>query len=75
LNSRDSKTEKSLILYCLGDKHIKDTKSLVSAVYVYPLDDKTTVNQSKRPLLLNFFTKDGTYLSNKVSANGKIDLG
>jgi murein DD-endopeptidase MepM/ murein hydrolase activator NlpD len=75
---RDSKTEKVINPLLFGfDKHIKDTKKpIVSAVYVYPLDDKTTVNQSKRPLLLNLsLQKDGTYLSNKVLANGKIGFG
>ncbi len=75
---RDSKTEKIINPLLFGfDKYIKDTKKpSVSAVYVYPLDSKTTVNQSKRPLLLNLsLQKDGTYLSNKVSANGKIGFG
>lgn len=75
---RDSKTEKIINPLLFGfDKYIKDTKKpAVSAVYVYPLDDKTTVNQSRRPLLLNLsLQKDGTYLSNKVSANGKIGFG
>jgi hypothetical protein len=75
---RDSKTERIINPLLFGfDKYIKDTKKPnVSAVYVYPLDDKTTVNKSKRPLLLNLsLQKDGTYLSNKVSANGKIGFG
>jgi murein DD-endopeptidase MepM/ murein hydrolase activator NlpD len=75
---RDSKSEKIINPLLFGfDKHIKDTKKpTVAAVYVYPLDDKTTVNQSKRALLLNLsLQKDGTYLSNKVSANGKIGFG
>jgi murein DD-endopeptidase MepM/ murein hydrolase activator NlpD len=75
---RDSKTEKIINPLLFGfDKYIKDTKKpSVSAVYVYPLDSKTTVNQSKRPLLLNLsLQKDGTYLSNKVVANGKIGFG
>ncbi len=43
---------------------------------VYPLDAKTSVNHSKRPLLLNLsLQKNGTYLSEKVVANGKIGFG
>jgi hypothetical protein len=43
---------------------------------VYPLNEATTVNQSKRPLLLNLMLqKDGTYLSDKVITNGKIGFG
>ncbi len=75
---RDSKTEKIINPLLFGfDKYLKDTKKpSVSAVYVYPVDDKTTVNQSRRPILLNLsLQKDGTYLSNKVSANGKIGFG
>jgi hypothetical protein len=38
---------------------IKDTKkAIVSGIYVYPLDNKTTVNNAKRPVKC-FFTKDG----------------
>lgn len=75
---RDSKTEKIINPMLFGfDKLITDTKKpVVSAVYVYPLDAKTSVNQSKRPLLLNVsLQKDGTYLANKVVANGKIGFG
>lgn len=75
---RDTKTEKIINPLLFGyDKYFKDTrKPSVSALYVYPLDEKTSVNQSKRPLLLNLsLQKDGTYLANKVSANGKIGFG
>jgi hypothetical protein len=75
---RDSKTEKIINPMLFGyDTNIQDTKRPnVSAVYVYPLDSKTVVNQSKRPLLLNLvLQKDGTYLANKVNANGKIGFG
>jgi hypothetical protein len=75
---RDNITENVINPLFFGfDKFIKDTKkpNLIN-VYVYPLDDKTVVNQSKRPLLLNLsLQKDGTYLSDKVVANGKIGFG
>lgn len=75
---RDTKTEKIINPMFFGfDKNIKDTKKpVISAVYVYPLDTKTSVNHSKRPLLLNLsLQKNGTYLSEKVVANGKIGFG
>ncbi|MGA9639112.1 M23 family metallopeptidase [Flavobacterium sp.] len=75
---RDTKSEKIINPLLFGyDKYFKDTKKpSLSAVYVYPLDEKTVVNQSKRPLLLNLsLQKDGTYLANRVLANGKIGFG
>ncbi|MFV8466680.1 M23 family metallopeptidase [Flavobacterium sp. LB1P62] len=75
---RDTKTEKIINPMFFGfDKNIKDTKKpVISSVYVYPLDTKTSVNHSKRPLLLNLsLQKNGTYLSEKVVANGKIGFG
>lgn len=75
---RDSKTEFIINPMLFGfNKFLKDTKKpIISGVYVYPLDAKTTVNNSKRPLLLNVsLQKDGTYLSDKVVANGLIGFG
>ncbi len=74
---RDTKTEKIINPMLFGfDKKFTDTKKpLVSALYVYPLEG-ATANQSQRPLLLNLsLQKDGTYLANKVLANGKIGFG
>ncbi|MFV8270433.1 M23 family metallopeptidase [Flavobacterium sp. GT2N3] len=75
---RDSATEFIINPMLFGfNEFLKDTKSpVVSGVYVYPLDSKTTVNHSKRPLLLNVsLQKDGTYLADKVVANGSIGFG
>lgn len=75
---RDTKTEFIINPMFFGyDKYIKDVKKpTISSVYVYPLDSKTTVNRAKRPLLLNVsLQKDGTYLSDKVVANGLIGFG
>lgn len=74
---RDTKTEKIINPMFFGfDKNFKDTKKpVVSAVYVYPLNG-TTANKSKQPLLLNLrLQADGTYLANKVLANGAIGFG
>ena len=75
---RDNITENIINPMLFGfDKMLKDTKKpMLSSIYVYPLDDETTVNQSKRPLLLNLsLQKDGTYQSDKVVTNGKIGFG
>ena len=75
---RDNVTENIINPMLFGyDKMLKDTKKpLISNIYVYPLDDETTVNQSKRPLLLNLvLKKDGTYQSDKVVTNGRIGFG
>ncbi len=75
---RDSKTEYIINPMLFGfDSGFKDTKKpLLSGLYVYPLGRKTTVNQSQRPILLNYsLQKDGTFLSDKVVANGPIGFG
>ncbi len=75
---RDTKTEFLINPMLFGyDAFVKDTKKpIISGLYVYPLDSKTSVNRSKRPLLLNVsLQKDGTYLADKVVANGSIGFG
>lgn len=75
---RDNITEYIINPLFFGfDKMLKDAKSpMISSVYVYPLTDETVVNQSKRPLILNLkLQKDGTYLADAVSTNGKIGFG
>jgi hypothetical protein len=75
---RDNKTENIINPMFFGfDKNLKDTKKpVILSVYVYPVDFNTTVNQSKRPLMLNLsLQKDGTYLADKVMANGAIGFG
>ncbi len=75
---RDSKTENIINPMLFGfDKKFTDTqKPILSTLYVYPLNDSTTVNQSRRPLVLNVkLQEDGSYLSDRVSANGKIGFG
>ena len=75
---RDTKTEKIINPMFFGfDALMKDTKKpIVSNLYVYPLDSKTTVNKSQRRIPLNLsLQKDGTYLADKVVSNGKIGFG
>ena len=74
---RDSKTEFIINPMLFGfDSGFRDTKKpIISGLYVYPLFS-STVNTSKRPILLNtVLQKDGTYLADKVLANGPIGFG
>ena len=75
---RDSKTEFIINPLLFGfDSQLKDTKKpQVAAVYGIPLDNKTSVNQSMRPIPISLtLQKDGTYLGDPVLANGKIGFG
>jgi murein DD-endopeptidase MepM/ murein hydrolase activator NlpD len=75
---RDSKTEYIINPMLFGfDSGFKDTKKpLISSIYVYPLTSTTTVNKSQRPIVLNYSVqKDGTFLADKVLANGSIGFG
>ena len=75
---RDNITENIINPMLFGfDKFFKDNKKpIIYNIYVYPLDNESLVNQSKRPLVLNLaLQKDGTYLADKVVANGKIGFG
>jgi murein DD-endopeptidase MepM/ murein hydrolase activator NlpD len=74
---RDSKTEFIINPMLFGfDSGCRDTKKpTISGLYVYPLFS-STVNKSNRPIVLNYsLQKDGTYLSDKVLANGPIGFG
>jgi hypothetical protein len=75
---RNSKTENVFNPLLFGfDKKLKDvTKPKISGLFVYPLELNTVVNKAKRPILLNLsLQKDGSYVSDKVSANGTIGFG
>lgn len=75
---RDSKTEFIINPLFFGfDAQFKDTKKpQVTAVYAFPLDNKTSVNQSLRPIPVNMtLQKDGTYLADPVLSNGTIGFG
>lgn len=56
---------------------IKDSKKpTISSLLAYPIDESSIVNESMRPVILGLtLQKDGTYLSDKVLANGRIGFG
>ncbi|MBF6641085.1 M23 family metallopeptidase [Flavobacterium sp. J49] len=75
---RDTKSEKIINpLYFGFDSVIKDTKKpILNSLYVYPLDNNSVVNQSKRPIAVSISQQaDGSYIAEKVLANGKIGFG
>jgi murein DD-endopeptidase MepM/ murein hydrolase activator NlpD len=75
---RDTKSEKIINpLYFGYDLLLPDTKKpLISALVVYPIDENSVVNQSKRPVVVNVSLQpDGTYIGEKVLASGKIGFG
>ena len=75
---RETKSEKIINPMYFGfDTVITDSKRpAISSLWVYPLDEKSIVNQSKRPISVNLsLQEDGTYLAEKVSAMGTIGFG
>jgi hypothetical protein len=54
------------------DTVITDSKRpAINSLWVYPLDENSIVNQSKRPISVNLsLQEDGTYLAEKISATG-----
>lgn len=75
---RDTASEKIINPMYFGfDTEIKDTKKpFFMGLYVYPIDENSVVNQSKRPLLLTYDQQvNGDYLAEKIAANGKIGFG
>ncbi len=72
---RDSKTEKIINPMFFGfDKLMADTRlPQISALLVYPITNNSVVNESQKPTAVSLsLQQDGTYLSEKVKANGKI---
>lgn len=75
---RDSKTEKTINPMLFGfDKMVSDTKPpIINNLVVYPIGDSSSVNQTQRPLEVSLTQqKDGSYISEKITANGKIGFG
>jgi hypothetical protein len=75
---RDTQSEKIINPMYFGfDKVITDSKRpAINSLWVYPLDENSIVNQSKRPISVNLsLQEDGTYLAEKISATGKIGFG
>jgi len=75
---RDTQSEKIINPMYFGfDTVITDSKRpAINSLWVYPLDENSIVNQSKRPISVNLsLQEDGTYLAEKISVTGKIGFG
>jgi len=75
---RDSETEKVINPLHFGfDKFMKDTKKpFVSSLLVYPIDIDSQANQSAKPIVVGLSLQpDGSYISEKVAASGRIGFG
>lgn len=75
---RDTKTEKIINPMLFGfDVQIKDSRPpVINNLIVYPIGENSSVNQTQRPLEVSFSQqKDGSYITEKVIANGKIGFG
>ncbi len=64
-------------MYFGFDSTISDSKRpTINSLWVYPLDENSMVNQSKRPISVNLSPQeDGSYVAEKISAVGKIGFG
>ena len=75
---RDTQSENIINpLYFGFDTVISDTKRpAINSLWVYPLDENSIVNESKRPISVNLsLQEDGSYIAEKISATGKIGFG
>ncbi len=75
---RDSKTENIINPMLFGyNKYVKDTtKPTITSLFVYPINEKSVVNQSNKPVAINLIMQqDGNYLAQKIKASGKIGFG
>ena len=75
---RDSKNDNIFNPMLFGfDKFVKDSKKpTINGLYVYPIEEKSIVNQSNKSVNLSLdLQSDGTFLSQTVKAFGKIGFG
>lgn len=74
---RYTDSEKAINPMYFFSKKLRDTKKpLVTNLVVYPIDNQSIVNSSAKPLNLSLkLQPNGTYVSEKVLASGKIGFG
>ncbi len=75
---RDSKTDNIFNPMLFGfNQYIKDSKKpTINGLYVYPIDEKSIVNQSNKTVNVGIgLQPDGTFLAQTIKAFGKIGFG
>ncbi|UPT71435.1 MAG: M23 family metallopeptidase [Flavobacterium sp. JAD_PAG50586_2] len=75
---RDTQSEKIInpMYFGFGSVIPDSKRPIINSLWVYPLDEHSVVNQSKRPISVNLSLQDdGNYIAEKVSAKGKIGFG
>ena len=74
---RDSKTEKTINpLHFFSDILLDSKRPVINGLYAYPLDENSTVNQSKVPVAIDLKSlSNGQYVTDRVLASGNIGFG
>ncbi len=74
---RDSKTEKTINpLHFFSNILLDSKRPVVASLYAYPLDENSTVNQSRVPVTIDLRTmSDGKYVTERILASGNIGFG
>ena len=75
---RDTQSEKIInpMYFGFDEVIIDEKRPQINSLWVYPIDENTVVNQSKRPFFLSLTQQDdGTYISERVMAQGNIGFG
>lgn len=74
---RDSKTEKTINpLHFFSDILLDNKRPVINGLYAYPLDENSTVNQSKVPIAIDLKSlSNGQYITDRVLARGNIGFG
>ena len=75
---RDSKNDNIINPMLFGfDKYLKDSKKpSVTTILAYPIDENSVINESNKPVTLNIvMQKDGSFMTQKIMASGKIGFG
>lgn len=73
---RDTKSEKTINPLLFGFEITDTKKPNVTGLMAYPIGDSSVVNESSRPIMVSMSLQpDGTFISEKIRANGQLGFG